>query len=67
MSIEVVVRRKGKKRRGKGFSQDELSELDLSFKQALGLGIRIDTRRRSKHKENVETLKKRLETTQKKA
>ena len=67
MSIEVVVRRKRKKRRGKGFGQDELSELGLSLKQALRLGIPIDTRRRSKHKENVETLKKRLERTQKKA
>jgi len=67
VSIEVVVRRKGKKRRGKGLSRDELSELGLGFRQALRLGIRIDTRRRSKHKENVETLKKRLERTPKKA
>jgi len=62
VSIEAAVKRKRKTRRGKGFSQDELSEAGLSFGQALRLGIPIDSRRRSKHKENVETLKKHLET-----
>ena len=62
MSIRAVVKKKRKTRWGKGFSQDELSEVGLGFKQALRLGVPIDARRRSKHKENVETLRKHLES-----
>ena len=62
MSIRAAVKRKRKTRWGKGFSQDELSEVGLGFRQALRLGVPIDARRRSKHKENVETLRKHLES-----
>ena len=62
MSIEAAVKRKRKTGTGKGFSQDELSEAGLSLRQALRLGIPIDARRQCKHKQNVETLKKHLET-----
>jgi len=60
MNVEAVVRRRGKTRSGKGFSQDELSEVGLSPRQALRLGVPIDARRRSKHRENVEALRKYL-------
>jgi len=57
MTIQAIVKRKRKSRRGKGFSRGELKEKGLSFKQALKMGIPIDIRRSTKHDENVETLK----------
>ena len=67
MNVEAVVRRRRKTRSGKGFSQDELSEVGLSPKQALRLGVPIDARRRSKHRENVEALRKYLKRNPKEA
>jgi len=57
MSIKSVVKRKRKAREGKGFSQKELKEVGLSLREALKLGIPIDTRRSTKHEENVIRLK----------
>ncbi len=58
MVIKAVVYRKGGKRRfGKGFSREELRAVGLSFKEALALKIPIDKRRKTSHKENIETLK----------
>ena len=57
MSIEAIVKRKRKTRKGKGFSRGELREVDLSFSEALRRGIPIDTRRSTKHEENVTRLK----------
>ena len=57
MDIYAVVNRGRKSRMGRGFSQGELKEIDLSFKRALNLGIPIDPMRSTKHSENVETLK----------
>ena len=53
----IVVRKKGKTRKGKGFSRGELREAELDSKQALKLGIPIDLRRKTKHEENVKILK----------
>jgi len=61
MRFHSVVRIKnGRTRRGKGFSRSELKEIELDFKQALKLGIPIDRRRKTKHQENIEILKKYL-------
>jgi large subunit ribosomal protein L13e len=60
MSIQAIVKRNRKLRNGKGFSQDELKEMGLSFKQALKMGIPIDTRRSTKHEDNMEILKAHL-------
>ena len=57
MSIEAIVKKKRKTRKGKGFSREELREVALSFSGALRRGIPIDTRRSTKHGENVERLK----------
>jgi replicative superfamily II helicase len=57
MSIEAIVKRRRKTRKGRGFSREELRQVDLSFTEALKLGIPIDTRRSTKHQENVEKLK----------
>lgn len=55
--VQAFVKRKSKMRKGKGFSRDELTEVGLSLKGTLKLGIPIDTRRKTKHKENMEILR----------
>lgn len=62
--INPVVTSPGKRerRKGSGFSRDELSEVALTFSQALNLGIPIDKRRRTKYDENVEALRQFLKT-----
>ena len=66
-TIHPIVYRKGKTRRGRGFSRAELKEVGLSLKEALKMGIPIDPRRRTKHDENIKILKEYLETNLKKA
>ncbi len=53
-----------KRRKGKGFSLPEIREAGITIDIAKKLGIYIDMRRRSKHKENVELLKKILKEKQ---
>lgn len=53
-----VVRAGGKVRLGRGFSLKELAEAGVCRGEALKLGIPVDVRRKSFHKENVEALKK---------
>ena len=48
-------------RKGRGFSLGEIQAVGLTVERARKLGIYVDTRRRSVHKENVEALKKYLE------
>jgi len=57
----LVFKKDGKQRVGKGFSLDELKAVGLNPKQALKLGIPIDTRRKTAHEENIEMLRKALE------
>jgi len=57
-TAEVIVAKKfGRTRKGRGFSRDELREVKLDFNQALRLRLPIDTRRKTKHEENVKALK----------
>ncbi len=60
LDLDAVVRRGRKSRKGRGFSRKELNEVGLSLKQALALGIPIDPKRSTQHRENVETLKTHL-------
>ncbi len=60
MDIWATVYREKRTRKGKGFSRAELRDAGLSLGKALKLGIPIDIRRRSKHEENIQTLKKHL-------
>ncbi len=62
MDLYPIVYRKGKVRKGKGFSRDELRAVELSLKEALKMGIPVDPRRKSRHEENVNLLKQFLET-----
>lgn len=55
--VRAFVKRKRKIGKGKGFSRDELAEVGLSFRRALKLGIPVDTRRKTKHKKNIEILR----------
>ena len=57
MKVCAVVHRPRKLRTGRGFSRGELKEEGLGLKQALKLGIQVDTKRSTKHGENVKTLK----------
>jgi ribosomal protein L13E len=49
---------KRKKRIGRGFSINELKEAKITIDKARKIGIYIDFRRKSKHIENIEKLKK---------
>jgi large subunit ribosomal protein L13e len=52
-----VFKNAGKQRYGKGFSRQELRSAGLSLKDALRFGIPVDSRRKTAHEENVETVK----------
>ncbi|NIR86898.1 50S ribosomal protein L13e [Candidatus Bathyarchaeota archaeon] len=67
MKVQPAVQKKdGGIREGRGFSRDELKEAGVHLKQALKLGIPIDLRRKTKHKENVKRLKQHLRDSTKK-
>lgn len=57
----LTVRKKsGKKRKGRGFSREELKKAGISVKQALHVGLPVDVRRRTVHGENVKLIKQQL-------
>jgi len=53
----LVSRKGGKQRSGRGFSREELKKAELSFKEALKLGIPVDLRRRTVHEKNIDVIK----------
>jgi ribosomal protein L13E len=53
----IVKRKRGNKRKARGFSREELGKVGISLKQALKLKLPIDLRRRSINEENVDFLK----------
>lgn len=57
----TVFKRSGKQRCGKGFSRGELKKAGLSLKEALKLGIPVDSRRRTLHEGNISVIKGFLE------
>jgi len=63
MNIQPIVQKKnGGMREGKGFSRGELREVGMDFKQALRLTIPIDLKRKTKHEDNIKTLKQHLKS-----
>jgi len=54
---------KKEKKIGRGFSLGELKAVGLNPRKALKLGLRVDKRRKSIHKENIELLKTLLNKT----
>ena len=65
MAMEPQVFSADKIRLGRGFSYQELKNANMDVRMAKKLGIRIDPRRRTAHKENIGLLKKELETEKK--
>ena len=57
----IVFKKGGKQRYGKGFSREELKKAGLSLKEALKLGIPVDSRRRTVHEGNINVVKGFLE------
>jgi len=62
MQLQPTVQKKGKTRRGKGFSRAELKEAGADFRQALKLGIPVDSRRKTKYENNVKILERYLQS-----
>jgi len=61
MNVQSTVQKKGKRTKGgRGFSRGELREVGIDVKRALKLSIPVDSRRKTKHEENVKRLKKYL-------
>lgn len=58
----MVFKKGGKQRYGKGFSREELKNAGLCLKEALRLGIPVDSRRRTVHEENINVIKKFLKS-----
>ncbi|MEM2995635.1 MAG: ribosomal protein L13e [Candidatus Bathyarchaeia archaeon] len=61
-----VIKKGGKQRFGRGFSREELKKAGISLKEALKLGVPVDSRRKTAHQENIETLKAFLESKREK-
>jgi len=61
----IIFKKGGKKRCGKGFSREELKKARLSLREALKLSIPIDSRRKTIHEENVNTIKRFLKSKKK--
>ena len=60
MQLQPTVQKKGKTRRGRGFSRAELREAGVDFKQALKSGIPVDPRRKTKYESNIKILEQHL-------
>lgn len=56
----VKIAGSNRTRKGRGFSLGELKEAGLTVEKARAMGLYVDKRRKSIHKENVELLKRLL-------
>jgi ribosomal protein L13E len=61
----VVTKQNGRQSIGKGFSPNELKEAGVNKQQADQIGLRVDVKRKSTHKENVECIKAHVQATPK--
>ncbi len=53
----VITKRNGRQSVGQGFSPNELKEAGVNMQQAKQIGLRVDVKRKSTHKENVDCIK----------
>jgi ribosomal protein L13E len=60
----MIIMQNGKQRVGKGFSPDEVKQAGLNRADAKTLRISIDTKRKSAHEENINTIKSHWEKHQ---
>lgn len=56
-----ILNPKGKKRRGRGFSRNEIEKAGLNATEASKAGLPVDFRRKTAHEENVEVVKAYME------
>ncbi len=52
-----VPKHPDRQRFGRGFSRDELRKAGTSLTEAVKLGVPVDSRRKTMHEDNVETVK----------
>jgi ribosomal protein L13E len=53
----IIISQRGKQKKGKGFSPDELKAAGISKQQAYQAGLPVDMRRKTSHDENVKAIK----------
>ena len=53
----TITKHSGKHSEGKGFSPNELKEAGVNKQQARQIGLSVDVKRKSTHKENVDCIK----------
>ena len=53
----IITKQNGRQSIGQGFSPNELKEAGVNKQQAKQIGLRVDIKRKSTHKENVECIK----------
>jgi ribosomal protein L15E len=63
--IDPIVEGRDKPRKGKGFSLAELKEANITAGRAKLLGVPVDKRRKTCHKDNVEILTEYITLTKK--
>ena len=64
--MEPKVYSNDKIRKGKGYSYKEIRKANLDVKSARKLGLRVDLRRSTVYEDNVESIKKSIQTEKKK-
>jgi large subunit ribosomal protein L13e len=63
----IITKQNGKINVGKGFSQNELKEAGVNKQEAKQFGFRVDVKRKSTHKENVDCIKSHAQEAKTKA
>ena len=63
----IITKQNGKKSVGQGFSPNELKEAGVNKQQAKQMGFRVDVKRKSTHKENVDCIKSHVQQIKTKA
>ncbi len=63
----IITKQNGKQKTGQGFSPNELKEAGVNKQQAKQMGIRMDIKRKSTHKTNVDCIKSHAQQARTKA
>jgi large subunit ribosomal protein L13e len=63
----TITKQNGRQNIGQGFSPNELKEANVNKQQAKQMGIRVDVKRKSTHKENVDCIKAHVQQAKTKA
>jgi ribosomal protein L13E len=58
----TIIKQNKKQSTGQGFSPNELKKAGVNRQQAKQIGLRVDVKRKSTHKENVECIKAHAQT-----